>query len=408
MIRLVKILATVLILAVLMVTLFINKSLYYRPEFLAVDSVEVNLTLLKQLHFLKGQLHADGGAEMQAQYPEGYVFMNALYGLAWCEVAGELDDKSVLYKEAKEEIQFAYNEVDGPEGRGIFDETLPLPYGAFYTGWNNYLLGKKLLLEDEDQRDSVEVARFEEQCRNIAASIQIVETPYPESYVHQSWPCDVIVGVASLVLHDELANPSYDEVITKWLQRVQATTDTAGLIPHSVHYESGAPAEYSRGCSQSLALTFLLEIDPVFARQQFDLYKQQFLDYRFGLPGLREYRKGETGPGDIDSGPIVMNIGGAATIAGLRTMVEFKDVEVAVALRNTIEALTLSTETGDEKKYLLGKLPMADAFIAWANAKEGVAKNSIAARHDWRATFQLYSLGFIVLCILLIYWTWRR
>src|SRR5690349_6546542 len=105
---------------------------------------------------------------------------------------------------------------------------------------------------------------------------------------------------------------------------------------------------------------------------------------------MREYRTGETGPGDVDSGPIFLDMGGSATIAGLRTMIDFKEYEVAVAMRNTIEALTVPLEDDDGKKYLLGELPIADLFIAWAHSKECVAKNAIIAHNDWRSTFQLY------------------
>ncbi len=408
MIRLVKFLSSILLLVVVLITLFVNKSLYYKPKFVTIDSVEVNEDLLKQLRFLKTQIHQGAADQMQSLYPEGHLFSNVLYGLSWCEVAEELHDQNGLYREAVEEIDFAFDALDSQEGRSTFDETLAIPYGAFYTGWNNYLLAKKLLLQDGDQLDSIQVKQFQVQCEQLAAGIQAEASPFPESYQHQAWPCDAIVGVASLALHDELFDPLYEEVIAQWVERAQAATDTFGLLPHSVHADSGNALENSRGCSQGLALNFLLDIDPVFARQQFEIYKSEFLDYRFGLPGIREYRKGETGPGDIDSGPIFLNMGGSATIAGLRTMIDFKEYEVAVAMRNTIEALTVPLEDDHSKKYLLGKLPIADLFIVWAHSKESVARNAIIANKDWRSTFQLYSLCLIVALITALWWIWNR
>jgi hypothetical protein len=407
MLRLLKILSSVLILTVLLVTLYINKSLYYQPEFVVVDSLEINQDLVRQLRFLKEEIHTGTGDEMQSIYPEGYLFMNLLYGLAWCDVAEELNERGALYGEAREEITRAYAAVNGPKGKSTFDEPLSIPYGAFYTGWNNYLLGKKLMIEREGEHDSTEVALFEWQCQRIAETIQSDTGPYPESYRQQAWPCDVVICVASLALHDQFTDPLYEDVIKTWIDEIQTTKDALGLLPHSVHYDSGQPAQSSRGCSQSLMLNFLLEIDPVFARQQFEIYKAQFLDYRFGLPGIREYEKGKSGSGDIDSGPIILNIGGAATIVGLRTMTAFKEYEVAAGIRNTIEALALPTRTEDQKRYLLGKLPIADAFIAWAHGKEAVARNKIVAHQDWRATFQLYSLAIILAGVLLIYYTWK-
>jgi hypothetical protein len=405
-VRIFRIFLSLLTLVVLCTTLFINKALYYKPEFVTIDSVEVNHDLLKQLRYLKKRIHSGAAAEMQSVYPEGFLFMNVLYGLSWCELASELNETGELFREAKTEIQFSFDALNSAEGKSAFYEPLHIPYGSFYTGWNNYLLGKKLILEDENSRDSLEVLQFERQCQQIAETIQKV--PYPESYHHQAWPCDVTVCVASLVLHDEFADPRYDDVIAGWVEQVQALSDSFGLIPHEVHYDSGHPAQFSRGCSQSLLLNFLHEIDPVFARQQFEIYKQQFLDYRFGLPGIREYRKGETGEGDIDSGPIVLRIGGAATLAGLRTMIDFKEVEVAVAMRNTIEALTVPTEDTEQKEYFLGNLPVVDAFIAWAHSKTAISRNNVVAHQDWRSTFQFYSLIVILMGIVLLLMMWRK
>ena len=50
------------------------------------------------------------------------------------------------------------------------------------------------------------------------------------------------------------------------------------------------------------------------------LYKEHFLDYRLGLPGIREYRKGVEGNGSVDSGPVIWDIGGSASIVGVRTL----------------------------------------------------------------------------------------
>lgn len=408
MIRFIKILSSVVILVVVLMTLYINKSLYYKPKFVIIDSVEVNQDFLRQLRFLRTQIHQGAADQMQSLYPEGHLFSNALYGLSWCEVAEALPQHSNLYHEAIAEINFAFEAVNSVEGKAGFDETLSIPYGAFYAGWNNYLLGKKLLLQSGEQPDSLQVKQFQAQCQQLATAIQAEATPFPESYQHGTWPADAIVCVASLALHDELFDPRYEEVIAQWIARAQALTDPFGLLPHRVDPESGKALEYSRGCSQSLALNFLLDIDPVFARQQFEIYKSEFLDYRFGLPGIREYRKGETGPEDIDSGPIILNMGGSATIAGLRTMIDFKEYEIAVAMRNTIEALTIPLQDDDSKKYLLGKLPIADLFIAWAHSKECVARNAIVAQQDWRSSFQLYSLCLIVVLTSILWWLWHR
>jgi len=39
-------------------------------------------------------------------------------------------------------------------------------------------------------------------------------------------------------------------------------------------------------------LNFLYEIDPSFAKQQFEIFDDLFKDSRFGLPGIRQYPRG--------------------------------------------------------------------------------------------------------------------
>lgn len=56
--------------------------------------------ILLQLNFMESAIKYENlGERMQQIFPEGYVFMNALYGLAWCEVA--LSDTNDLKTKSK-------------------------------------------------------------------------------------------------------------------------------------------------------------------------------------------------------------------------------------------------------------------------------------------------------------------
>lgn len=44
--------------------------------------------IILQLNFIGSELNYNNlGNRMQELFPEGFVFINALYGLAWCELA---------------------------------------------------------------------------------------------------------------------------------------------------------------------------------------------------------------------------------------------------------------------------------------------------------------------------------
>jgi hypothetical protein len=122
-------------------------------------------------------------------------------------------------------------------------------------------------------------------------------------------------------------------------------------------------------------LCLLPEIDSMFAEEQFVLYEQYFVTARLGLPGIREYPAGIDGNGDIDSGPVIWGIGGAASVVGQRAAAANGREDLYVGLRNSLEAFGAAYPLFGKKKYLFGQLPMADAFIAWGNAVEKVPAN---------------------------------
>lgn len=394
---------TTLFLVLLFISLgYINWRLYYSPAVQRVDGVTINEDALCQLRHLRDALENDAAYKMQHLYPEGYVFYNALYGLSWCDLAASLPFDGALYREAHEEIQQAFYNINSDEGRLIFDDALPLPYGAFYNGWLTYLLGKKLSVEPPGRRDAKEVEFFKAQCAKIAAALR--RQVYPESYYGSAWPADVVVCVAALALHDKLYADTYRARISTWWQRVHQNLDPLGLIPHSANPRTGKPLEPARGSSQSLIQSFLPEI--IAADHGFDSYRNAFSDNRFGLHGIREYPAGKHGAGDIDSGPVVFGMGGAATIVGMRAMQAHHLSTEYTALRNCVEALAFPVNIQGRKKYLLGKLPIADVFITWAPG--AVPVNNTDKDQGWRTRFQIVSVVTGILIVVSLILMWRK
>lgn len=394
-----KIFLTTGLVTVISLLMTITIRVYHTPDINITTSDSLNVDLLKELSWLEAALAEDADLNMQAIYPEGYVFMNALYGLSWCNVLSKLQSNDSLRTKGLAEIQKAYEKINSETGRSNFDETLPLPYGAFYSGWSNYLLGRKLLVEDPSVRNSTEVTQFISRCDSIASTLK--RQTYPESYYGQVWPADAMLCAASLALHDKLFEPKYAPAMAKWIDNVKSLVDKNGLIPHSIYRD--LPADDARGSSQSLMLIFLNEIDPEFARSQYEIYEKLFIDTRFGLTGIREYPAGTFGLGDIDSGPIILQMGGAATIVGLQTTALFGNRETNRRINGTLEALGVPVGNQIHRWYLFGALPMADAFIAWSHSSQPPLLEPATFFR-----FHLYSLLFIGVCAALIWWLWKK
>lgn len=286
-----KYLLTFFIATVTVVLFYLNFSLYYKPQFVIKDNQTINQDVYKQLQFLKTSLHKGSGKEMQGLFPEGFVFIHAIYGLSWHELIYNLETESSVYLEGITQIRYALQQINSAYGKHSFNKNLPLEYGAFYRGWGNYLLGKLLEIQTKNKRDVKEQELFLSICNDIAEAIKKSKTPYLESYYGQTWPADNMICIASLHLHDQLFPASYELEIKKWLLKVKERLDIMGLIPHEVDSKTGYPIQNAKGNSQSLMLNFLFDIDAGFAKQQYEIYDSIFKETRFGLPGIRQYPK---------------------------------------------------------------------------------------------------------------------
>jgi hypothetical protein len=373
---------------------YINFKLDHQPTF---NEDNLNIDVQHQLKYLKTRMHNGAALEMQSLFPEGFLFLNALYTLSWCNLISNQDELSNVYKEGIEEVEWTIKEIESEEGIAIFPSDLPLPHGAYYRGWLNYCLGQKIKVEKG--KNASDNAKFKKNCSAIKSAIINSETPFLESYYSQCWPADMTACIASLNLHDQLFNEEYKETIDSWINEVKLNLDSVtGLIPHAVYPFTGEPRTIARGSSQSLSLYFLSEIDHPFVAEQFTIYQELFKDCRFGLTGIREYPKGSSGMGDVDSGPVLLGIGGAASIVGQATFLKFNDLETSNALRQAIEAFGIGFCTDDSKNYLLGALPMADAFIVWSNS---LYKSQKTPNSKW--IFHLITIALICMLILIIF-----
>lgn len=390
-IKLFKYLLTIPIVFIVIVIVLINANILYQPAISIQSGDTIQYELITELRGLKRALNENADIKMQSVYPEGYVFLNAIYALAWSSFLHD-EGHHQYFSEGHAEIQKAWNKIASEAGQSSFNKHLPLPYGAFYNGWSSYVLGAKLRLEPANMRNEQEISLFKQQCDTIANAIR--KATYPESYYGAAWPADIVPCVASLSVHDQLFGARYANIINDWLRELKRGLDGRGMIPHAVHPENGKIAESARGSSMALMLIFLRDIDSQLAQDQFILFKNNFVDSKFGLTGIREYAKGESGDGDIDSGPVILGFGGAATIVGMQTLSLFGEDELSIRVRNGVEAFGLPVQSEGYKHYLFGTLPMADAFIAWSHSGIQTPEKFVSFKY-----FHIYSaFTMLLLC----------
>jgi len=356
--------------------------------------------IIKQLNFLEKELKENySGERMQKIFPEGYVFIHALYGLSWCELTNTDPNDFNLKKRAIKESIYALDQINSDKAKWTFEGYLKPEYGIFYSGWKNYLLSKILSIDTSFSQHKIYINLFKAQCDSIANALKANKSPYIESYSHQSWPADMFVAMASLSNHDKIFKPKYNIDIDQWLQKVKENLDTISkMVPHKVDSKTGKAIEGTRGSSMGLILRMLGEINSEFGKEQFDLYKSNFISTTFGLPSIREYPSGQDGYGDVDSGPVILGVGFSATIVSIGTLSIYDHNTLANNQYKTIHAFGLAIKSHNQKRYLLGKLPMADAFITWGRAS-GMNTNNVYECS--RGSFiKFHSVSFLALLVI--------
>ena len=323
------------------------------------------------------QAHADA---MQARFPEGRLFTVALTGLAWRALA---ERHAVPLRDAERQVWAAVSLAEHDATRRTFGPAGGLPHGLFYDAWTTHLL-LALSRPSPVWRDSL--AR---RCQRLHRVLD-GDALWVDSYPGQAWPADAVVGAAALAGCGRL-DPGHAETARQWLGRVRQHLDPqTGLIPHA----AGQPQV--RGSSTALMSPFLAQIDRRFARDQHLRFRRQF-GARLGgiLPVRREFMRGESQGGDIDSGPVVFGVSAPASVVGIAAARTGGDEAGAQALRATVELLGVPVGT-TRRHYAFGLLPVGDAFLAWASAVP-MAPAQATASSDWRGRWVGAALAGLVL-----------
>ncbi|HEU4883022.1 MAG TPA: hypothetical protein VFT45_12265 [Longimicrobium sp.] len=311
---------------------------------------------MAQLAHLKPELEAHADA-MQDWFPEGRVFTLALYGLAWVDV-GRGSSDGALRARALNEARWALALAEAPASRAGYGEASGLPHGIFYEGWTAHLRAGTLHLGGGAARDTA----FRAACERLDAAFRS-GGPFLDTYPGQAWPADNAVGAAALRSCGTLLDPRYTRTAEAWLRAALRHADPAtGLLPHD------AALPQPRGESVVLMIRFIHEIDPAVAAAQYAGMERTFATRFAGLlPAVREYPRGVSGQGDVDSGPVILGVSAPASVVGIAAARMTGHHRAAADLRASPEVLGVPLQWRGRRSYAFGKLPVGDAFLAWSS-----------------------------------------
>lgn len=133
------------------------------------------------------------------------------------------------------------------------------------------------------------------------------------------WPADQTALLAGLHRADVAHGWTFHEAPVK---RFLEVIDERGLhrsgLPVSELTGAGPGARYPRGCAQSFISRYFAEVEPTRTAAWWKTYRAHFLErLPLSIAGFREWPRGVERASDIDSGPIVLGIGVAASALGI-------------------------------------------------------------------------------------------
>ena len=135
------------------------------------------------------------------------------------------------------------------------------------------------------------------------------------------YPADQAVTLYAIHLHDQHRRTAWlPPALAAYHEALDAVASSGptGLPPSELtgsHEWSAVP----RGCALAWTVQYLAEVDPVYAHSIWDGLQRWMFVVVGPAAGVREWPLGEDRPADIDSGPIVLGVGAAATAFAIGT-----------------------------------------------------------------------------------------
>jgi hypothetical protein len=190
-------------------------------------------------------------------------------------------------------------------------ETLDSGRGhAAYLGYFNLLLG---LYREIDPKN-----RFAELNDRITVALEKRMTSAPngliETYPGEWYPVDNTPALASIAMNDHVMDRGPDKLLDALVEnfRRHAIDPQTGLLIQALAAD-GTPVDSARGSGSALGAFFLGHGLQPLASEIFSAVRRELAVNVLGFGAIREYPRGESGGGDIDSGPIVFGLGFSAT-----------------------------------------------------------------------------------------------
>ena len=187
----------------------------------------------------------------------------------------------------------------------------------------------------------------------VERSLHSVDAHAPSFPGSPCFPADQAVTAFAVHLFDRLQGTTLSTpLIEGWRRVAQAQVHPPTKLPRSCLDPDYPGSQLPRGCALSWSCLYAAQFDPELATQLYRRYREQFFAQPFGLGGFREYPHGEFETMDLDSGPVLLGLGMAASGIGLGAARLFGDSTAYAAILRSGAVIGLPP-LFDPSRYLL-------------------------------------------------------
>ena len=227
-----------------------------------------------------------------------------------------------------------------------------------YLGYLDLALGLHRQLNPDsryrDLHDSITSTLW----RRYQASRSKMLATYPNQY----FPVDNLAAIGALGLHARVTGADREAELEVLLNAVRQRylDPTTGLLIQRVDHR-GRPVDAGRGSGSALGAYFASWASPELATRLHQALKRHLTRAPLGFGMVQEYA-GEAGPGDIDSGPLVLGMSISATGFSLGSARVADDLEHFEAVYRTAHLFGAPTSTSPGMAFVNGG-PLGNALM---------------------------------------------
>jgi hypothetical protein len=169
--------------------------------------------------------------------------------------------------------------------------------------------------------DPTHLAVLHDQVDTLAAEIDATPSGMLDDYPGESYPTDVLWAVAAIRRADRVLGGDHSAFVERFLEKCRAPRllGRLGLLPYQADARDGRALDDSRGCSNSGILVQAPWLSVGQSRAWYERYAEHFWQERALAAGFTEFPREDRVDhyGDVDSGPVVLGYGFAASAFGL-------------------------------------------------------------------------------------------